>query len=205
MIDFNKELKSEEWANKRKTILQRDGFTCCACGAFGKTLNVHHLSYEKGKEYWDYPDSNFVTLCKDCHKKVHGLKDGKLKKTIDELKRIAIERDCNPKKVELNIQVKKGDKYPLIYINGTLFKSYSYAYYLSRTRKLLRGKIMIPYKKEFCIRIFSKRAKIVSLKSELIGLINLGIVSNFSSFRFELNDIICGEKLLIYNEIITET
>lgn len=88
----NKEdLNSEEWKSKRKEIIQRDSFTCCSCGAFGKTLNVHHLSYDKDREYWDYANSNFVTLCSDCHRKLHNLKNGNLRKNNRRIKDYCIE------------------------------------------------------------------------------------------------------------------
>lgn len=202
---INKEdINSEQWKAKRKEIIQRDNFTCCACGAFGKTLNVHHLSYERGKEYWDYPNSNFVTLCSDCHKKLHGHKDGKLKKSISELQQIAIKRDCKIVSPDLHIQVKEGKEYPIIYINGILFKSYSYAYYQSRIRKMLKGKIIVSYDKYSCINIFGRKAKIVSLKSELTMLVKLNIVSDFNYFKFQLNDIIKGDELSVYDALIIE-
>lgn len=195
------DIQSEQWKAKRKEIIQRDNFTCCACGAFGKTLNVHHLSYEKGKEYWDYPNSNFVTLCCDCHKKLHNLKQGDLKKTIEELRIIASQREHPDYPKNLKIEIKKGDKYPLIYINGFLFKSYSYAYYLSRTKELLKGKIAIHYIKGFREIVFGKKSKITSLKNELSKLISFGIVEDFSYFRFYLKDIIQGELLWKYNNL----
>lgn len=35
------------------------------------SLNVHHKYYIFQKKAWDYPDSALVTLCADCHQKVH--------------------------------------------------------------------------------------------------------------------------------------
>lgn len=195
------DINSEQWKTKRKEIIQRDNFTCCACGAFGKTLNVHHLSYDKNKEYWNYPNSNFVTLCSDCHKKLHNLKQGDLKKTIEELRIIASQREYPDYPKNLKIEIKRGDKYPLIYINGFLFKSYSYAYYLSRTKELLKGKIAIHYIKGFREIVFGKKSKMTSLKNELSKLISFGIVEDFSYFRFYLKDIIQGELLWKYNNL----
>ena len=34
-------------------------------------LNIHHKSYIKNHLAWDYEDSNFITLCKNCHQKEH--------------------------------------------------------------------------------------------------------------------------------------
>ena len=36
-----------------------------------KGLNVHHRYYVKDKLPWEYPDEALVTLCEDCHKKLH--------------------------------------------------------------------------------------------------------------------------------------
>ena len=47
--------------------MQRDQFTCQACGSKENTLHVHHRSYVFGNEPWDYPDTNFITLCWECH------------------------------------------------------------------------------------------------------------------------------------------
>lgn len=200
----NKEdLNSEEWKRKRREIIQRDHFTCCACGDFGKTLNVHHLSYDKDREYWDYTNSNFVTLCSDCHRKLHNLKNGNLRKTIEELRIIASKIEPNVYPQKINIEIKNGDKYPLIFINGFLFKSYSYAYYLSRTKQLLKGKIVIHYIKGFREIVFGKRSKMTSLKNELSKLISFGIVDDFSYSRFYLKDIIQGEILWKYNSLFS--
>lgn len=204
MIDYKKQIADERWKAKRKEIIQRDGFTCCACGSLGKTLNVHHLSYEKNKEYWDYPNSNFVTLCADCHKKLHNLKKGDLKMSIEQLKIIAEQRNNKKDIRPLNIEVRKGDEYPLVYINGFLSLSYSYAYYLSRTNRLLKGKIIIHYIKGFRAIVFGKRSKMTSLKNELNKLISFGIVDDFSYFKFHLKDIIKDENLCIYDKMLAE-
>lgn len=36
-----------------------------------KGLNIHHQYYVKGKFPWEYDDDALVTLCEDCHKKLH--------------------------------------------------------------------------------------------------------------------------------------
>ena len=60
-------LKSKEWKEKRKKVLQRDNYRCKKCGS--KTnLHIHHISYKNiGKE----PLDDLVTLCDNCHKKLH--------------------------------------------------------------------------------------------------------------------------------------
>lgn len=58
----------ERW---RQNVFIRDNFTCSTCGMRGSTLNAHHK-----KSYKDHPEfrldvDNGVTLCLDCHRKVH--------------------------------------------------------------------------------------------------------------------------------------
>lgn len=64
-------LKDPRWIKRRNEILTRDKNTCQSCGAQDKYLHVHHLNYWDGFLPWEYPDDMLVTLCKDCHKKIH--------------------------------------------------------------------------------------------------------------------------------------
>ena len=64
-------LKDPRWQRKRLEIMQRDDFTCVSCGGKDKTLNVHHKTYRKNAEPWDYADENFVTYCEYCHEEIH--------------------------------------------------------------------------------------------------------------------------------------
>jgi hypothetical protein len=63
--------KNPQWQRKRLEIMQKKGFKCEWCSSGEKELHTHHLRYEKGKELWEYEDSNFMILCKDCHKTFH--------------------------------------------------------------------------------------------------------------------------------------
>ena len=36
-----------------------------------ENLNVHHICYRIGKEPWEYENNELVTLCSECHKKIH--------------------------------------------------------------------------------------------------------------------------------------
>lgn len=56
----------------RIAVYTRDAHTCQNCGEGGRYINAHHI-----KPWADYPDlrfdvSNGITLCEDCHGKVHG-------------------------------------------------------------------------------------------------------------------------------------
>lgn len=56
-----------EW---RKSVFERDGYTCQDCGASGVYLNAHHI--KSWAEYLDlrFDLANGITLCEDCHAKV---------------------------------------------------------------------------------------------------------------------------------------
>lgn len=62
-------MKSEGWSKWRKSVFERDNYTCQECGYKGDKLEPHHI---KPKSI--YPDlvfevSNGLTLCKSCHRK----------------------------------------------------------------------------------------------------------------------------------------
>lgn len=78
----------QNWYKQRKATLERDNYTCQACGKEGRrlknnrwNLHVHHKSKIKNfvdsrtKEV-DYESandlSNLVTLCQNCHKYYDG-------------------------------------------------------------------------------------------------------------------------------------
>lgn len=67
MSQYLEKLKDPRWQQQRLKILERDAWTCQGCGDKTKTLHVHHLYYERGREPWEYPNSAFLTLCADCH------------------------------------------------------------------------------------------------------------------------------------------
>jgi len=66
-MNYLEKLKDPRWQKIRLEIFQRDNWTCQSCGEITKTLHVHHWTYEKGLEPWDYPLEELVTLCESCH------------------------------------------------------------------------------------------------------------------------------------------
>ena len=65
---------STSYAGWRKSVFERDGYTCQICGQYGGKLNAHHK-----ERFADCPEKrldvdNGITLCEDCHKKVHHFK-----------------------------------------------------------------------------------------------------------------------------------
>jgi len=69
--NYWEKLKDPRWQRKRLEIMGRDSFMCMSCGDKDNTLNVHHKTYKKGAEPWEYNDENFITLCDDCHTSIH--------------------------------------------------------------------------------------------------------------------------------------
>lgn len=64
---------SWKYSNWREKVFERDDYTCQFCDVVGKDIQAHHI-----KAFAKYPKErlnvdNGITLCKDCHKYVHGL------------------------------------------------------------------------------------------------------------------------------------
>ena len=69
--DYRAYLRSERWLSLRFQALKRDDFVCQICGT-GINLRVHHVNYEHVGTDAELDD--LITLCEECHSKVH-LKD----------------------------------------------------------------------------------------------------------------------------------
>lgn len=60
----------ENWDIIRKSIYQRDDYTCQKCGAQNTELHCHHkVPVSQGGSH--YPN-NLLTVCKSCHEEIHG-------------------------------------------------------------------------------------------------------------------------------------
>lgn len=100
-MTYKEKLQTEDWKIRRIMIIQKDKYACQICGKLGYDnclnivgikngdeiklfdeplicpdeesleLNVHHKCYRKGREPWDYNDDELITLCPECHKKIH--------------------------------------------------------------------------------------------------------------------------------------
>ncbi|MBR6113795.1 MAG: HNH endonuclease [Oscillospiraceae bacterium] len=68
------------WKRKREHILKRDHYFCRECLKYGRRRDatmVHHIKPRR-----DYPelalvDSNLISLCDECHNKMHPEKGGR--------------------------------------------------------------------------------------------------------------------------------
>jgi 5-methylcytosine-specific restriction endonuclease McrA len=74
---YQEELKDKRWREKSLQIMKRDNFKCALCGS-KHNLQVHHIKYIDGKKAWEHPTSVLITLCDDCHNKVHSNKNHEL-------------------------------------------------------------------------------------------------------------------------------
>lgn len=109
-MTYEEKLKSPKWQKKRLEIMQRDNFTCVVCGRGIKDdtpLQVHHLKYLKNVEPWNYADDYLITLCDECHSKVH---DGTIVipfikiVPFKEISTEILKQDENEEKEEVNIE-----------------------------------------------------------------------------------------------------
>ena len=64
---YDEYMHSEDWLQKRMQRLQMDNFQCQICGT-AKNLRVHHITYAHIR---NEPMEDLVTLCDECHRKVH--------------------------------------------------------------------------------------------------------------------------------------
>jgi len=77
---YQKYIKSKEFKELRKKVLQRDGFRCQVCGRTieeisdsGKKLSLqcHHKSYEHVGKHNEEEFNDLITLCNVCHNAMH--------------------------------------------------------------------------------------------------------------------------------------
>lgn len=74
-LTYAQQLLHPNWQKKRLEILSLKNFQCEICEDKDSTLHVHHKAYKKGSMAWEYENSNFMCLCKDCHDFTHQEKE----------------------------------------------------------------------------------------------------------------------------------
>lgn len=83
--------KGAKWKNKRKVILKRDGYKCVYCKRYGKSTPadmVHHIyPYESNKSL-AYKNYNLISLCNNCHNKMHNRENHLLTREGESLKKL---------------------------------------------------------------------------------------------------------------------
>ena len=58
--NFSAQYKHPLWQKKRLEALSGSGFECQNCGSKDDQLHVHHKSYVKGRNVWDYGCTSFL-------------------------------------------------------------------------------------------------------------------------------------------------
>jgi hypothetical protein len=67
----HKDMGRIEYIQWRREIFKRNNFICQHCGQRGGKLNAHHIYLWKDYPKLRYDINNGITLCKDCHNKLH--------------------------------------------------------------------------------------------------------------------------------------
>lgn len=78
------------FANRKAYVLWRDNYTCQQCKKKNVALHVHHIVYRSQGGSDD--ESNLITLCENCHHKLHQGKI-KLKKSINQGKKKTLKNE----------------------------------------------------------------------------------------------------------------
>lgn len=73
-MTYLEKLQDSRWKAKRDAVTARDLFTCRQCGCKDRTLDVHHIYYQWGREPWEYHEDELITLCRLCHGSLEDLK-----------------------------------------------------------------------------------------------------------------------------------
>lgn len=85
MNTYQEKLQHPKWQKKRLEILERDSFQCRLCKDEKTTLHIHHLKYINGNDPWQYKNNDLMTVCKDCHKLIHGYNGTSYLKPLSEI------------------------------------------------------------------------------------------------------------------------
>lgn len=83
--EFFEKYRHPHWQEKRLKVMDAAGFKCKHCGDTEATLNVHHISYLKGRDPWEYENDELVCLCEACHEEMHSMED-RLKDALHKFK-----------------------------------------------------------------------------------------------------------------------
>ena len=69
---YDQQLEDKKWKAFREFIFIVRGKKCEKCGAT-TWLQIHHPKYRGGRLAWEYTCNEVIVLCRDCHRKEHGL------------------------------------------------------------------------------------------------------------------------------------
>jgi len=66
--------KNKRWKILRERRLKKDGYLCAECRRYGKHVDatvVHHVYPAEDHPEWRYKLWNLISLCPQCHDKMH--------------------------------------------------------------------------------------------------------------------------------------
>lgn len=75
-MTYADKLRDPRWLCRRAEVIKKADGRCRQCGAgpvdldagYEETpLEVHHVTYLRGREPWDHPDDILICLCRPCH------------------------------------------------------------------------------------------------------------------------------------------
>ena len=69
-MTYSQKLRDARWQRVRLKVMERDQWRCqgARCRSpENPLLHVHHKQYLPGREPWEYPLENLITLCEKCH------------------------------------------------------------------------------------------------------------------------------------------
>jgi hypothetical protein len=69
-MTYQEKLQTPEWRDFKFRIVEKRGCSCQECGGSVEAkgpLELHHITYLRGREPWEYPDSLLLLLCQECH------------------------------------------------------------------------------------------------------------------------------------------
>lgn len=75
-MTYRQKLRDPRWQQVRLRVFERDGWRCQRAGCRSPEftpLAVHHRRYLTGLEPWEYPASDLITFCEQCHNLQHNL------------------------------------------------------------------------------------------------------------------------------------
>jgi glutaredoxin len=81
-MKYIEKLKDPRWQKKRLEIFQKANFKCEYCTSAKDTLHVHHKTYFKDRDPWEYSNYFLICLCYECHQWLEDLKT-EVKRSVD--------------------------------------------------------------------------------------------------------------------------
>ena len=67
MSNHHIRLHGRRWAAARRSVFERDGYRCTACGRAGRLECDHIRSLERDPAQDPYDPNGLQTLCRSCH------------------------------------------------------------------------------------------------------------------------------------------